>query len=330
MMKSVFFDLIDVFDANLPKGTKSNQNRKEVNTVSGINNISTERVTIDEMITEISLSEIHSFKNHPFKVVDDERMMDTAESIRAYGVLIPVIVRPRKEGGFEMISGHRRKRGSELAGLDRIPAIVRDLDDDAATIVMVDSNLQRETLLPSEKAFAYKMKMDAIKRSAGRTAKKNCDQIGHNSFGKRSVDILAEDSPDSRNQIQRYIRLTELIPPILTMVDERKIAFNTAVELSYLDNKEQELLLEAMDSEQATPSLSQALRIRRFSHERKITETVLQAIMSEEKRTDIDKLTLTEEKIGKFFPKTYTLKDREKIILKLLEVWSQRRFSITK
>lgn len=329
-MKSVFFDLIDVFDANLPKGTKSNQNRKEVNTVSGINNTSTERSTIDEMITEISLSEIHSFKNHPFKVVDDERMMDTAESIRAYGVLIPVIVRPRKEGGFEMISGHRRKRGSELAGLDRIPAIVRDLDDDAATIVMVDSNLQRETLLPSEKAFAYKMKMDAIKRSAGRPSKNNCGQVGHNFSGKRSIELLADNSPDSSKQIQRYIRLTELISPILTMVDERKIAFNTAVELSYLSQREQELLLEAMDSEQTTPSLSQALRIKRFSQERKITETVLQAIMSEEKKTDVDKLTLTEEKIGKYFPKSYTPKDREKIILKLLEAWSQRRQGITK
>ena len=293
-------------------------------------NLNVQKFVVKEDVCEINLTDIHPFKDHPFKVLDDERMMDTAESIRAYGVLIPVIVRSRKEGGFEMISGHRRKRGSELAGLDRIPAIVRDLDDDAATIVMVDSNLQRETLLPSEKAFAYKMKMDAIKRSAGRTAKKNCDQIGHNSFGKRSVDILAEDSPDSRNQIQRYIRLTELIPPILTMVDERKIAFNTAVELSYLSQREQELLLEAMDCEQTTPSLSQALRIKRFSQERKITETVLQAIMSEEKKTDVDKLTLTEEKIGKYFPKSYTLKDREKIILKLLEAWSQRRHGITK
>ncbi len=289
-----------------------------------------QKIVVKEDVCEINLTDIHPFKDHPFKVLDDERMLDTIESIREYGVLVPVIVRSRKEGGFEMISGHRRKRGSELAGLDRIPAIVRDLDDDAATIVMVDSNLQRETLLPSEKAFAYKMKMDAIKRSAGRPLKNNCGQVGHNFSGKRSIELLADNSPDSSKQIQRYIRLTELIPPILTMVDERKIAFNTAVELSHLSQREQELLLEAMDCEQTTPSLSQALRIKRFSQERKITETVLQAIMSEEKKTDVDKLTLTEEKIGKYFPKSYTLKDREKIILKLLEAWSQRRHGITK
>lgn len=210
-----------------------------------------QKIVVKEDVCEISLTDIHPFKDHPFKVLDDDRMLDTVESIREYGVLVPVIVRPRKEGGYEMISGHRRKRGSELAGMDKIPAIVRDLDDDAATIVMVDSNLQRETLLPSEKAFAYKMKMDAIKRSAGRPPQKNCGQVGHNFQGKRSIELLADNSPDSSKQIQRYIRLTELIQPILEMVDDKRLAFNTAVEISYLRKPEQECLLDAMDSEQA-------------------------------------------------------------------------------
>lgn len=254
-------------------------------------------------------------------------MMDTAESIRAYGVLIPVIVRPRKEGGYEMISGHRRKRGSELAGMDKIPAIVRDLDDDAATIVMVDSNLQRETLLPSEKAFAYKMKMDAIKRSAGRPPQKNCGQVGHNFQGKRSIELLADNSPDSSKQIQRYIRLTELIQPILEMVDDKRLAFNTAVEISYLRKPEQECLLDAMDSEQAIPSLSQAQRMKRFSQENKLSPDVLIAIMSEEKKTDLDKIVLTDEKIGRYFPKSFTPQEKETVILKLLDAWFQKRKS---
>lgn len=315
------FDLIDVFDASLPKGTKSNQNRKEMNTVSGINNISTERGTIDEMITEISLSEIHSFKNHPFKVVDDERMMDTAESIRAYGVLIPVIVRPRKEGGFEMISGHRRKRGSELAGLDRIPAIVRDLDDDAATIVMVDSNLQRETLLPSEKAFAYKMKLDAIKHQGLRTDLTS-GQIVQKL--KRSVDIVADQMGVNYKLVQRYIRLTEVITPILDMVDDKKIAFSTAVEISYLKKNEQIMLLDAIEYAQATPSLSQILRLKCLSQENGLTKEKITNIISEEKKSELDKIILTEEKIGKYFPPSYTPCERERIILKLLENWSQR------
>lgn len=290
-------------------------------------NSNVQKIVVKEDVCEINLTDIHPFKDHPFKVLDDDRMLDTVESIREYGVLVPVIVRPRKEGGYEMISGHRRKRGSELAGMDKIPAIVRDLDDDAATIVMVDSNLQRETLLPSEKAFAYKMKMDAIKRSAGRPPQMNCGQVGHNFQGKRSIELLADNSPDSSKQIQRYIRLTELIQPILEMVDDKRLAFNTAVEISYLRKPEQECLLDAMDSEQAIPSLSQAQRMKRFSQENKLSPDVLIAIMSEEKKTDLDKIVLTDEKIGRYFPKSFTPQEKETVILKLLDAWFQKRKS---
>lgn len=204
-----------------------------------------------EKVQMIPLSELHPFRNHPFKVKDDEAMANTVDSVRQYGVLVPAIARPLESGGYELVSGHRRHRASELAGLTEMPVIVRDLDDDAATIIMVDSNLQRETLLPSERAFAYKMKLEAIKRQAGRPSKENRDQVGHNfSPGRRSVDLLAENAPDSRNQIQRYIRLTELVPDLLDMVDAKKIAFNPAVELSYLKPEEQTALMEAMDSEQ--------------------------------------------------------------------------------
>ncbi len=279
-----------------------------------------------EKVQEIPLAELHPFRAHPFKVRDDERMQDTAQSIREYGVFVPAIVRPRKEGGYEIVAGHRRKRGCELAGLTTMPAIVRNLDDDAATIIMVDSNLQRESLLPSERAFAYKMKLDAMKRQAGRPSKENRDQVGHNfSPGRRSVDLLAENAPDSRNQIQRYIRLTELIPELLDMVDERKIAFNPAVELSYLKQDEQVMLLDAMDSEQATPSLSQAQRLKRFSQEGNLTHEAMLAIMSEEKKTDLDKVTLGNDVLRRYFPRSYTPKQMEETIIKLLEQWQRRR-----
>ena len=279
-----------------------------------------------EKVQEIPLAELHPFRAHPFKVRDDERMQDTAQSIREYGVLVPAIVRPRKEGGYEIVAGHRRKRGCELAGLTTMPAIVRNLDDDAATIIMVDSNLQRESLLPSERAFAYKMKLDAMKRQAGRPSKENRDQVGHNfSPGRRSVDLLAENAPDSRNQIQRYIRLTKLIPELLDMVDERKIAFNPAVELSYLKQDEQVMLLDAMDSEQATPSLSQAQRLKRFSQEGNLTHEAMLAIMSEEKKTDLDKVTLGNDVLRRYFPRSYTPRQMEETIIKLLEQWQRRR-----
>lgn len=278
-----------------------------------------------EKVQNIPLEELHPFKNHPFKVKDDAAMQDTVDSVREYGVLVPAIARPDPDGGYELIAGHRRHHASELAGKETMPVIVRDLDDDAATIIMVDSNLQREELLPSERAFAYKMKLDAMKRQAGRPMKENRDQVGHNFSGKRTVELIAENAPDSRNQIQRYIRLTELIPELLDMVDERKIAFNPAVELSYLKKEEQTLLLEAMDSEQATPSLSQAQRLKKFSQQKMLSLDVMRAVMSEEKKTDLDRVTLKNETLRRYFPKSYTPKQMEDTIIKLLEGWYKKR-----
>ena len=278
-----------------------------------------------EKVQEIPLGELHPFRNHPFKVKDDAAMQDTVDSVREYGVLVPAIARPDPDGGYELIAGHRRHHASELAGKETMPVIVRDLDDDAATIIMVDSNLQREELLPSERAFAYKMKLDAMKRQAGRPMKENRDQVGHNFSGKRTVELIAENAPDSRNQIQRYIRLTELIPELLDMVDERKIAFNPAVELSYLKKEEQTLLLEAMDSEQATPSLSQAQRLKKFSQQKMLSLDVMRAVMSEEKKTDLERVTLKNETLRRYFPKSYTPKQMEDTIIKLLEGWYKKR-----
>ena len=278
-----------------------------------------------EKVQEIPLGELHPFRNHPFKVKDDAAMQDTVDSVREYGVLVPAIARPDPDGGYELIAGHRRHHASELAGKETMPVIIRDLDDDAATIIMVDSNLQREELLPSERAFAYKMKHDAMKRQAGRPMKENRDQVGHNFSGKRTVELIAENAPDSRNQIQRYIRLTELIPTLLDMVDERKIAFNPAVELSYLKKEEQTLLLEAMDSEQATPSLSQAQRLKKFSQQKMLSLDVMRAVMSEEKKTDLDRVTLKNETLRRYFPKSYTPKQMEDTIIKLLEGWYKKR-----
>lgn len=278
-----------------------------------------------ERVVELPLSELHPFRNHPFKVVDDEKMQDTAQSIRDHGVLVPAIVRPREEGGYEIVAGHRRHFASQIAGLDTMPAIVRDLDDDAATIIMVDSNLQRETLLPSERAWAYKMKLDAMKRQAGRPSKDNCSQVGNNFSGQRSSELMAQQIGESKNQIFRFIRLTELIPSLLDMVDERKIAFNPAVELSYLKPEEQVELLDAMDSEQATPSLSQAQRLKKFSQEGHLSIDVMRAIMSEEKKNELDRVTLTSDKLHKYFPKSYTPQQMEQVILKLLEGWHHRR-----
>lgn len=278
-----------------------------------------------EKVQEIPLGELHPFRNHPFKVKDDAAMQDTVDSVREYGVLVPAIARPDPSGGYELIAGHRRHHASELAGKETMPVIIRDLDDDAATIIMVDSNLQREELLPSERAFAYKMKLEAMKRQAGRPMKENRDQVGHNFSGKRTVELIAENAPDSRNQIQRYIRLTELIPELLDMVDERKIAFNPAVELSYLKKEEQTLLLEAMDSEQATPSLSQAQRLKKFSLQKMLSLDVMRAVMSEEKKTDLDRVTLKNETLRRYFPKSYTPKQMEDTIIKLLEGWYKKR-----
>lgn len=275
-----------------------------------------------EKVQNIPLGELHPFRNHPFKVKDDAAMQDTVDSVREYGVLVPAIARPDPSGGYELIAGHRRHHASELAGKETMPVIVRDLDDDAATIIMVDSNLQREELLPSERAFAYKMKLEAMKRQAGRPSRENVSQVGTQ---KRSDQIMAEQVGESRNQIQRFIRLTELIPTLLDMVDERKIAFNPAVELSYLKKEEQTLLLEAMDSEQATPSLSQAQRLKKFSQQKMLSLDVMRAVMSEEKKTDLDRVTLKNETLRKYFPKSYTPKQMEDTIIKLLEGWYKKR-----
>ena len=275
-----------------------------------------------EKVMEIPLSELFPFKDHPFRVKDDDKMQETAESIKEYGVLMPALARPREDGGYELIAGHRRKRGCELAGLDTMPVIVRDMDDDAAVIVMVDSNIQRESLLPSERAFAYKMKLEAMKRQAGRPSRENVSQVGTQ---KRSDQLMAEQIGESRNQIQRFIRLTNLIPEILDMVDNKKIALNPAVELSYLKPAEQEMLVVAMDSEQATPSLSQAQRLKRFSQEGKLTEESMLAIMSEEKKQDVDRVSFTRDALKKFFPRDYTPRQMEETILKLLQGWSKKR-----
>lgn len=273
-----------------------------------------------EKVQEIPLEELHPFPNHPFKVLDDDRMLDTAESIREHGVLVPAIARSRTAGGYELIAGHRRKRGCELAGLATMPVIVRDLDDDAATIIMVDSNIQRESLLPSERAFAYKMKLDAIKRQGARS-----DLTSLQVAQKLSVQKVGDDVGISKDQVRRYIRLTELIPPLLNLVDERKIAFNPAVELSYLKPEEQTILLDAMDSEQATPSLSQAQRLKQFSQQGRLSEDVMRAILSEEKKTEVDRITLSNETLRRYFPRSYTPKQMEETILKLLEGWYRRR-----
>ena len=274
-----------------------------------------------ERVQEIPLDQLKPFKNHPFKVRDDQRMLDTADSIREYGVLVPAIARPDPNGGYELISGHRRKRGCEMAGLQTMPVIIRDLDDDAAVLVMVDSNIQREELLPSERAFAYKMKLEALKHQGARS-----DLTSRQVVGKLEMaDVVGQNAGESGRQVQRYIRLTELIPELLDMVDERKLAFNPAVEVSYLKRDEQRMLLEAMDAEQTTPSLSQAQRLKKFSQEGKLTEEAMSAIMSEEKKSDMDKVTLRSDTLRRYFPKSYTPKQMEQTIIKLLDVWKQRQ-----
>ena len=251
-------------------------------------------------------------------------MMETADSIKQYGVLVPAIARPDPEGGYELVAGHRRHRASELAEKETMPVIVRDLDDDAATIIMVDSNLQRESLLPSERAFAYKMKLDAMKHQ-GERVDLTCAQFGHKSDGRKSRDVLAEQVGQSKNQIQRFIRLTELIPELLDMVDEKKIALNPAYELSFLKKEEQVDLLDAMDSEQATPSLSQAQRLKKFSQEGHLTLDMMRVIMGEEKKSDLDKVTFTSDTLRKYFPKSYTPQRMQETIIKLLEQWQKKR-----
>ena len=286
----------------------------------------------EDKITLLPLSELHDFPNHPFKVRDDEAMQETAESIRQYGVLVPAIVRPREDGGYEIIAGHRRRHGSELAGLSAMPCIVRQMDDDTATILMVDSNIQRENILPSERAQAYKMKLEAIRRKAGRPAKgaenlpeENCDQVGHNFDGKRSVEIIADEAGESKSQVQRYIRLTELTPELQQMVDEKKIGMTPAVEISYLKPEEQQMLLTAIDSEQATPSLSQAQRMKKLSRDGKLNDDTMLDIMMEQKKPEGYNVVLSADKLRKYFPRSYTPQKMEETILKLLDAWLRKR-----
>ena len=275
-----------------------------------------------EKIQEIPLSELHPFRNHPFKVKDDEAMMETADSIKQYGVLVPAIARPDPEGGYELVAGHRRHRASELAEKETMPVIIRDLDDDAATIIMVDSNLQRESLLPSERAFAYKMKLEAVKHQGARTDLTS-RQVGEKS--QTSIQKVADQAGESQRQVQRYIRLTELIPELMDMVDEKKIALNPAYELSFLKKEEQVDLLDAMDSEQATPSLSQAQRLKKYSQEGHLTLDMMRVIMGEEKKSDLDRVTFTSGTLRKYFPKSYTPQRMQETIIKLLEQWQKKR-----
>ena len=277
-----------------------------------------------DKIKEIPIKDLHPFPDHPFGVRDDDSMTETVDSIKRYGVLVPGIARPREDGGYELVAGHRRKRACELAGLKTMPIIVKELDRDAATIIMVDTNLQRENILPSERAKAYKMKLDAIRRQAGRPTK-NSVQVGQNLDAKSSRDILAENSPDSSTQIQRYIRLNELHPALQQMVDTGKIAMTPAVELSYLTPKEQELLIETIDSEQATPSLSQAIRMKRLSKEGGLTDDTMLQIMMEQKKPENWNLSLPMDKVKKYFPKSYTPQRMEETIFKLLDSWMRKR-----
>ena len=269
---------------------------------------------------QLGLYDLQPFSRHPYKVRDDEAMRDMVESIKQYGVLSPAIARPMPDGGYELVSGHRRKRACELAGLDAMPVIVRELDDDAAAILVVDSNLQREDLLPSERAFAYKLKLEALRHQGERT-----DLTSRQVVGKlEAADIIGEDAGESGRQVQRYIRLTELIPPLLDMVDERKIAFNPAYELSFLTKDEQTMLLDAMDSEQATPSLSQAQRLKQFSQRGELDAAVMRAIMSEEKKK-VERITLKGDTLRKYFPASYTPRRMEETIIKLLEQWQKQQ-----
>lgn len=273
-----------------------------------------------EKVVEIALSQLHPFQNHPFQVRDDQAMQETADSIREYGVLVPAIARPDPNGGYELIAGHRRHRASQLAGKETMPVIIRELDDDAATIIMVDSNLQRETLLPSERAFAYKMKLEAMKHQ-GERADLTSRQLGEKSY--TSIQIVANQAGESQRQVQRYIRLTELIPELLELVDEHKIALNPAYELSFLKKEEQAKLLDAMESEQTTPSLSQAQRLKKFSQEGHLSLDVMRAILSEEKKSEVDRVTLTSDTLRKYFPKSYTPQRMQDTIIKLLEQWQR-------
>ena len=277
-----------------------------------------------EQVQQIPIGELFPFKNHPFKVLDDESMQRTVESVEQYGVLSPLIARPRPEGGYEIISGHRRQHAAQLAGLDALPVIVRQMDDDAAVLLMVDSNLQRENILPSERAFAYKMKLEALKNQGARSDL-TCGQFGHKLIGAKARDIVADESGDNARNVQRFIRLTSLIPELLDMVDEKKIAFNPAVELSYLDESQQRDFLEAMNDTQNAPSLSQAQRLKRLAQEGHFSYVVAFAVMGEEKKDELDKVVIKNDTLRKYFPRSYTPKQMEDTIIKLLDQWQRKQ-----
>ena len=277
-----------------------------------------------EQVQQIPIDELHSFTNHPFKVLDDEAMTRTVESIAQYGVLAPLIARPRPDGdGYEIISGHRRQYAAKLAGLETLPVIVRNMDDNAAVLLMVDSNLQRENILPSERAFAYKMKLEALKNQGARSDL-TCGQIGHKLNGAKARDIVADESGDNARNVQRFIRLTNLVPELLDMVDEKKIAFNPAVELSYLDEAQQRDFLEAMEDTQNAPSLSQAQRLKKLAQEGHFSYDVAFAVMGEEKKDELDKVVIKNDTLRKYFPRSYTPKQMEDTIIKLLEQWQRK------
>ena len=278
----------------------------------------------NEQVQQIPLSEIRPFKNHPFKVTDDELMQQTIDSIMQVGVLNPAIIRPAPEGGYEMVAGHRRLHAADLAGLKTIPAIVRNLDDDEAVILMVDSNLQRETISPMERAQAYKMKLEALKHQ-GKRVDLTCDQVGHKLDSKKSIQKVAEDAGESKTQVQRYIRLTELLPEVQEKVDSKEIAFSPAVELSYLTRDEQKQFLDAMDYSQNTPSLSQAQRLKKLSREGKCTKEAMRSIMSEEKKEEQERITLSSDTLRKYFPRSYTPLQMQQTIIKLLEQWQKKQ-----
>ena len=277
-----------------------------------------------EQVQQIPIGELFPFKNHPFKVLDDESMQRTVESVEQYGVLSPLIARPRPEGGYEIISGHRRQHAAQLAGLDALPVIVRQMDDDAAVLLMVDSNLQRETILPSERAFAYKMKLEAMKHQAGRPTQDNYSQVGNN-FGTLSSEEMAEELGTSKNQIFRYIRLTNLVPELLDMVDEKKIAFNPAVELSYLDESQQRDFLEAMDGTQNAPSVSQAQQLKKMAQCGEFTYKKAFDILGQEKKSEQDTVTIKNDILRKYFPRSYTPRQMEEKIIQLLDAWQKKR-----
>lgn len=274
-----------------------------------------------ERVQEIPLDQLKPFRNHPFKVCDDQRMLDTVDSIREYGVLVPAIARPDPEGGYELISGHRRKRGCEMAGLQTMPVIIRNLDDDAAVLVMVDSNIQREELLPSERAFAYKMKLEALKHQGARS-----DLTSRQVVGKlEAADVIGKATDESGRQVQRYVRLTNLIPELLNMVDEKKISFNPAVELSYLSPEQQQEMIKAMDDTQNAPSVSQAKRIKELAQKGQFTSDAVVAIMGEEKKGELDTVTIKNDILRKYFPRSYTPRQMEEKIIQLLDAWQKKR-----